>query len=106
MKVGDRYFLRSTPEIEAEITKIEPATALTHAMVEYCFWNSIDNFSHKTISSMPAIDFLAYYEPIKQMAKAPDHEPTKTTCECGGSKIGYKDYTKQHSTWCPVYKGE
>lgn len=26
------------------------------------------------------------------------------TCECGGRKSGFKDYTRQHSSWCPVYK--
>lgn len=25
-------------------------------------------------------------------------------CECGGHRAGFKDYTRQHYSWCPVYK--
>lgn len=27
-------------------------------------------------------------------------------CECGAKATGAKDYTPQHSTWCPVYRAE
>jgi len=30
----------------------------------------------------------------------------RSACDCGGHKVGYKDYTRMHSTWCKVYKGE
>ena len=27
-------------------------------------------------------------------------------CECGGKKMGYKDFSKQHLTYCELYKNE
>lgn len=32
------------------------------------------------------------------------NKESKCECECGGHKAGFKDYTRQHSSWCPVYK--
>ncbi len=39
---------------------------------------------------------------------APDPNPRPTPpmspeCECGAKAMGYKDYTAEHSHWCPVY---
>ena len=30
--------------------------------------------------------------------------PTNPRCECGNRALGSKDYTRQHSSWCPVYR--
>lgn len=30
----------------------------------------------------------------------------KPKCDCGGKACGFKDYTRQHSSWCRVYKGD
>lgn len=27
-----------------------------------------------------------------------------TLCECGAHKLGVKNYSRQHSSWCPAYK--
>lgn len=33
-----------------------------------------------------------------------DSPPPLPKCDCGGKACGFKDYTRQHSSWCKVYK--
>jgi len=28
----------------------------------------------------------------------------KSLCDCGGHKAGFRDFTRQHSQWCKVYR--
>jgi len=65
-------------------------------------FNNITHSNHDSIVLIDLDEFRNYWA-MTDAKNEPTIKP-QSLCDCGGYKTGFKDYTRQHSQWCKVYR--
>lgn len=128
MQIGDRYRLKGNDSRQFKITGIlntVDAQGQPQCQVEFDWWDTGSAYTHKAKDTRTKSEFLRHCEPVPSTiqglggvgldklaatmcqdfgARGMDTPPPLPKCDCGGKACGFKDFTRQHSSWCKVYK--